>query len=232
MAKKSLKNIVLLYGIFIVSIVIYWGVYILLPEFHSSYFQGEDRLVEWLTFIFFFAASILSFLTLLYRSTMKKLAIWYFLLMGIFLLVCAGEEISWGQRIIGFQTPEKISIINEQKEFNVHNLQMKYIHPYGIFSFIMFFYGIILPIVFSKQLKKKTSQARRYISPLVLVPCFLFPLILGSTKSLIIQYPISDIASGYGTLTNELREMYWGLSMLLASIALFNNNRRINNHLT
>jgi len=105
MVKKKLYKIVFLYGMLITSLVLYWGAYILLPDIHRSYIQGEDRLVEWLTFIFFFTASILSFLTLKYRNTMKKPGVWYFVLLGIFLLVCSGEEISWGQRIIGFQTP-------------------------------------------------------------------------------------------------------------------------------
>jgi hypothetical protein len=34
----------------------------------------------------------------------------------------AGEEISWGQRILGFETPEVLTQINKQEEFNAHNL--------------------------------------------------------------------------------------------------------------
>jgi F0F1-type ATP synthase membrane subunit c/vacuolar-type H+-ATPase subunit K len=32
------------------------------------------------------------------------------------------EEISWGQRVLGVQTPEALATINTQKELNVHNL--------------------------------------------------------------------------------------------------------------
>jgi hypothetical protein len=35
----------------------------------------------------------------------------------------AGEEISWGQRIIGFSVPEAIRAANTQGEFNLHNLK-------------------------------------------------------------------------------------------------------------
>ena len=34
----------------------------------------------------------------------------------------AGEEISWGQRIFGFATPDFLIRLNNQKEFTVHNI--------------------------------------------------------------------------------------------------------------
>mgnify|MGYP001815954195 CR=1 FL=1 len=40
-------------------------------------------------------------------------------------LLCFGiamEELSWGQRLLGFETPELISKHNAQLEFNVHNM--------------------------------------------------------------------------------------------------------------
>jgi len=45
-------------------------------------------------------------------------------------VVFFGEEISWGQRILGFETPAPLRAINAQGEFNVHNVgalqRMKY----------------------------------------------------------------------------------------------------------
>lgn len=41
---------------------------------------------------------------------------------GLFLLI-AMEEISWGQRVIGFETPGAMAEANWQNEFNFHNLQ-------------------------------------------------------------------------------------------------------------
>ena len=42
--------------------------------------------------------------------------------LALFFFVAAGEEISWGQRILGFQTPELIANHNIQDETNLHNL--------------------------------------------------------------------------------------------------------------
>ncbi|NDV61427.1 hypothetical protein G0Q06_03085 [Puniceicoccales bacterium CK1056] len=42
---------------------------------------------------------------------------------GLGFLLAAGEEISWGQRLIGFETPEPLAKVNEQQEFNLHNME-------------------------------------------------------------------------------------------------------------
>ncbi|HWT11992.1 MAG TPA: hypothetical protein VN231_04500 [Allosphingosinicella sp.] len=43
------------------------------------------------------------------------------LLAALFVIV-GGEEISWGQRLIGFGTPESIAAVNLQSEFTLHNI--------------------------------------------------------------------------------------------------------------
>ncbi|MBT8038340.1 MAG: hypothetical protein KJO21_12435 [Verrucomicrobiae bacterium] len=47
---------------------------------------------------------------------------WVLILTGSIFFIGAGEEISWGQRILGFDTPQTIKEINDQNEFNVHNM--------------------------------------------------------------------------------------------------------------
>lgn len=47
--------------------------------------------------------------------------IWLVLLALLF-LVCFGEEISWGQRLFGWQTPDSWADMNAQHETNLHNL--------------------------------------------------------------------------------------------------------------
>jgi hypothetical protein len=42
-----------------------------------------------------------------------------FVLAGIFIV---GEEISWGQRLFGFETPDVLEDINRQDEANLHNI--------------------------------------------------------------------------------------------------------------
>ncbi len=54
------------------------------------------------------------------RTTMRERIVPVLFAVGFFMLF--GEEISWGQRLLGFETPEAFKEINVQDEFNLHNL--------------------------------------------------------------------------------------------------------------
>lgn len=70
---------------------------------------------------------------------------------NIFLLLLAGlffagfgEEISWGQRIFGLQTPDPLKEINEQCELNIHNLAGFQVER--LFSLFWFTYAFAVPL--------------------------------------------------------------------------------------
>lgn len=46
----------------------------------------------------------------------------FYLFLAVLMFLCAGEEISWGQRIFGWHTPAGWSEANVQSETNIHNL--------------------------------------------------------------------------------------------------------------
>ena len=81
----------------------------------------EDSWVENLTAGFLLVAGLLLFVT---ASADKALRRGLYLLGGLALLFGAGEEISWGQRLFGFATPEFLKTVNAQDEFNVHNINL------------------------------------------------------------------------------------------------------------
>ena len=71
---------------------------------------------------------------------MYRLAAWA---LAFLALLGAGEEVSWGQRIFGFETGETMSRINLQKETNLHNLI-----PGELFNgLIIFTVGILLVLI-------------------------------------------------------------------------------------
>src|SRR6185503_10252542 len=92
---------------------------IALPEDH--YFELVGAFAFLVTSILFFYGFILARRTLdtSWVSLAKKLI---YLGLALLFFFGAGEEISWGQRILGFATPETLSHINRQEEFNLHNL--------------------------------------------------------------------------------------------------------------
>ena len=219
-----------LFGMLIGILFLYWLAYFLSPELHRTYVQGEDRLVEWLTFMFFLLSGVITFRTIKFRDRTSG-DLYYFIIMGSFLLICAGEEISWGQRIFGFQTPLLIANINGQNEFNLHNISFEHIHAYGIMSWFTSLYGIVLPLLLVKRATSPDSALRRYLSPLILVPCFSFALVIRSTddfvQSLIVQYFGSDTVKSYVIQTAELQELYWGISLFFSMTLIFIVRKRL-----
>jgi len=91
----------------------------------------EDGLVENLQFALFLLSGILAgvLAVRLWRTGLKPHA-WLYWLLSAGLLVVAFDEISWGQRLFGLETPEGIEARNLQGELTVHNLEpiMIYLH--------------------------------------------------------------------------------------------------------
>ncbi len=56
------------------------------------------------------------------RNSAKKWAPAMTICWAMLAFVCMGEEISWGQRIFNFSTPEVVKEDNVQGEFNLHNM--------------------------------------------------------------------------------------------------------------
>lgn len=78
----------------------------------------EDGFFEWMTALFFFSAAVTFFIVFLRTKNIFLLGLAFIFFMG------AGEEISWGQRVFGFNTPESLNKVNVQHEFNLHNLEV------------------------------------------------------------------------------------------------------------
>lgn len=88
-----------------------------------KWFTGEDGFAENLQVLFFFTAAVLSFAHARdLRARRENVAAPLYLLAGLALLFIVGEEISWGQRIFGWSTPEGMVAVNRQDETNLHNV--------------------------------------------------------------------------------------------------------------
>jgi hypothetical protein len=131
---------------------------------------AEDRLLEWLQFAGFVAATVFAALAArLFARRGLKLVPSILLLLGIACVFIAGEEISWGQRIFGFDTPEELEELNKQGETTVHN-----IGPIlTVFNFGMFCLGLYGSVV-AGYLRTRFPKAQfRWRSDLLVPPLFL-----------------------------------------------------------
>ena len=110
----------------------------LLPRETVYRLGREDGLFEDLTAVFFFGASAL-FAVAFWRSRrvdnesggggndlflFRTKRNWFFLLLAMLFFFGGGEEISWGQRIFGWSTPQTFEQANIQRETNIHNLKL------------------------------------------------------------------------------------------------------------
>lgn len=83
----------------------------------------EDGWLENLQFILFLAAGVMAVATGRRLRRNRLAPHWFlFILLGAGLLVVAMDEISWGQRLFGIETPDQIAAINWQSEITLHNL--------------------------------------------------------------------------------------------------------------
>jgi hypothetical protein len=93
---------------------------------YTLYGWCSDETIEWLgletapvelgTSAFFLLAGIL------FIYSFRQTSSYFFLMFSVAFIFAAGEEISWGQQLLHFETPESIKSHNVQEEFNIHNL--------------------------------------------------------------------------------------------------------------
>jgi len=107
---------------------------------------AEDSWGEYGTFVFY----AMGFLLMIYimlsdRSYLKP----GYLLITFCFFFMAMEEISWGQRILGLQTPESLRAINRQGETNIHNL-VRVNRLFRKLSIIILLWAMAFPYLINK----------------------------------------------------------------------------------
>jgi hypothetical protein len=140
------------------------------------WYAGEDQFAETLQVVLYCAASVSSFIIarrLSARGERGLACLYGLLVLGLFFVT--GEEISWGQRIFGWQTPATLMGISSQGETNIHN-----IHGFQTFfkwmQLIVAAYGTILPLTIYRirALGRYRQLMSWLVPPASLVPYFAF----------------------------------------------------------
>ncbi|PNI10459.1 hypothetical protein CXX84_03090 [Arthrobacter sp. AFG7.2] len=136
---------------------------------------NEDSLIEWLQFLCLLGASIFLPLITVYLVRAKRwgMALLYGVVtLGVWFLT--GEEISWGQRIFGWATPDALNEVNRQGETTVHNIRgVQELVPAAML--LASLYGAAAPLVWAAVGKRweHLKSRRLLVPPLCLVPAFL-----------------------------------------------------------
>jgi hypothetical protein len=136
----------------------------------------EDGLIEYATSLAYLAASGISVVASRYliREDRAAHAVLVLGFAGMCLLV-AMEEISWGQRIIGFGTPDWFAKQNTQGELTLHNLggfQRSWLSPAYMF---IGFAGSIGALLVSSKIKNKWPDLSQLLLPSRQLFFYFFP---------------------------------------------------------
>jgi hypothetical protein len=100
----------------------------------------EDHIVEWATVVFYLAAAYIGLKNGLFKKRLGDG------LVAIYCLVSAGEEFSWGQRLLGLKPPKFFLAENVQQEINIHNFFSPGAHDL-VFAILVIGYFVILPLL-------------------------------------------------------------------------------------
>jgi hypothetical protein len=107
-----------------------YGICFLVSHDTLDAITDEDALVETAGALSFLVASVLFFLCFLKSRGSNNFGLFrtgknlFFLALALLFFFALGEEISWGQRLFGFQTPAYFDEANRQGELNIHNLEI------------------------------------------------------------------------------------------------------------
>lgn len=143
----------------------------------------EDLYGEWAQTFFFVATFVFSLLNAIHKDSAYR---WFFTLLAIASFYVFMEEISWGQRLIGFDTPGYFHRNSYQDEANLHNLLtgpvkvwtktvLTYLISCGLVG-----YGVLYPLCLKSDVKPALKLAEWGIPtpPIALVLAFLAAAIL------------------------------------------------------
>jgi hypothetical protein len=164
------------------------------PRSFSRLMQ-EDGWAEWASFLAFAIAGVLA-LHAGYEQRRDRLASLALFGLGAFAIFVAGEEISWGQRLLSFRPPEVFLEHNFQQEANVHNFLKDILDTRFVVAAIALLYGVIAALIVPRipKLPRAFAPERR------LAPWFFAVFVLE------LSYPFE--------LAGELAELLFGLVIL------------------
>ncbi len=139
--------------------------------YFESVFVVEDGLVEWLTVLWLLLSAglcVKRFTTL--QGKRPKFFLAMLLLFSTIFIFGAGEEISWGQRLLNVQSSDFFQTHNAQGETNLHNLVV------GGKKINKMIFGVTLGVIIALYCLLLPTLARRYRPVMKLVQKFAIPI--------------------------------------------------------
>lgn len=220
-------------GSLLISLAFFGGVFFLFAKIANFEFaaalSAEDGAIEMFGAACFFIVAAMQLWIFFNTRLERKNRIFPFLSRNVFVLGLAGmfffafgEEISWGQRLFGWETPEALRQSNQQEETNIHNLALFHgseslLNMSRLFNLFWLGFCVVLPILWcvSSLVNKLCSRVSLPVPPVWVAGLFL---------GCFISFRIYTHTVGTETLgnANELKESLLAFCFLLMSAAQLN----------
>ena len=157
-------------------LIVFWALQAHSPMSHYAAVQ-EDGALEWVTFWAFLLAACAFFEAARRQRSALGGIPWFAAGVGLFCFLVGMEEISWGQRLLGYRPPAYFLENNFQQELNLHNVMDADLRAHAVEATILV-YGILLPL-FARFAPTQRVMRRLgvFAPPLALVPAFAIMLI-------------------------------------------------------
>jgi len=177
-----------------------------LAAFRSGLYYAlvrEDRLLEWLQFGAYVAATVFAVAAAVrLERGAKVLSTVAFAALALCALVSAGEEISWGQRLFGFDPPDALEELNSQEELNVHDV-VEVQGKVNLALALASLYGLAAPWLLRRRLL--------VVPPAALASAFFVMLAYTAARAVFFPHPSHGLA----------KFTEWPETCFAAAIALF-----------
>lgn len=196
-------------------LVIFFGLAVYQSHVDLKVFEsnlvGEDGFFGWMIFSTLLFASIMC----IYRASILKpfrgsVFAGSSIIIGILFFCFAMDEISWAQRIIGYQSPSFFLIHNTHKQTNIHHLVLAGYHVNNfVFTLsvkiIATLYFLILPSLYPR-FERLRFYVNRYAIPL--------PRYTHTALYLVLGLMVNFVASAFRYVIFEFG-FYWILVLMM-----------------
>lgn len=184
--------------------------------------QKEDGYLENLTFLYFLFAGVI-FLRAMGPKTSPVRAIFrryrvLLILLGIACIVAALEEISYGQRIFGWESPEFFQDHSSQDETDFHNFEVGSV-VFGIAAGCVVLGGFVIPFGL-RYMPRHFNRFRDIFGIRLIFPPPQAAVVFGLALMLLITYFKTKYLPLDHVVTNEYEEYLYGFGFLLFSLYL------------
>ena len=166
----------------------------------------ENGIVEHLQIIFLFI-TIIILAKIFFALKKREKIISLFIILKIFgLTYFFLEEISYGQHFLNFETPEKLTEINKQKEFNLHNISNIFNEFPRAMVKIWCGFSIILIFILKTKINKIFINLIKPDKKLFIISCFIILFVL--PDFVVSKFGLIDYSKLYFKLDYPMAPMF------------------------